>query len=410
MKVLTVNCTYKIYSTGKIIKDIENVLMPLGCSFVHCYEFGDKAEDKNAYRLSGYIEYRIYYVLAHITGLQYGGGFLSNIRLKNIIKREKPDIVHIHCPNAFSVDLYGLLNYLKKNDIRTVITNHAEYFFTGNCAHADECKGYLSGCKSCVHFKEASNSLIFNRTAAAWKRMRQAFKGFTKICMVAVSPWAEDRLNQSVICGHLPSCSIFNGIDTENIFYPRKQSGQEKFGVTDQQPIFLCVTSHFSDSDSDMKGGKYLIKLAENLQRLNIDCKFVVAGPYELEHEYRHLKNLVLLGKIDDQNRLAELYSMADLTILTSRRETFGLTCVESMCCGTPVVGFVNGGTESIALKKFSVFVEYGNLEKLQEIVIEWSDRKKKVFPELAEEAREAYSKEKMALNYWELYKKMMTL
>ena len=214
MKVLTVNSTYKEFSTGKIISDIEAVLAPSGYSFVHCYEFGDASRETNAYRLSGNIEFRIYYKLARLIGLQYGMIGFSNLRLLHRIRREKPDIVHIHCPNALSINLYKLLNYLKKHKIRTIITNHAEFFYTGNCAHANECMGYLTGCKKCECFKEAGKSLFFNRTAEAWLKMKQAFSDYKYIRMVAVSPWAEKRLGGSTICSHLPHCTILNGIDT----------------------------------------------------------------------------------------------------------------------------------------------------------------------------------------------------
>ena len=39
------------------------------------------------------------------------------------------------------------------------------------------------------------------------------------------------------------------------------------------------------------------------------------------------------------------------LTVLTSKRETYGMACAESLACGTPVVAFLAGGTESIALE-----------------------------------------------------------
>ena len=221
MKILTINSTYKAYSTGKIIRDIEAILKPAGYSFVHCYEFGDAAAEDNAYRLSGNMEFRICYKMTRLLGLQYGALSFANVRLLYRIRKEKPDIVHIHCPNALSVNLYSLLNYLKKQHIKTVITNHAEFFYTGNCAHANECNGYLTGCKGCEDFKEAGKSVWFNRTGEAWKKMQRAFSDFQHIYMVAVSPWAEERLGQSTICKHLPHCTILNGIDTENIFYPR---------------------------------------------------------------------------------------------------------------------------------------------------------------------------------------------
>ena len=408
MKVLTVNSTYKEFSTGKIINDIETELSPLGYSFVHCYEFGDKHDDNNAYRLSGKIEFRVYYKMARFIGLQYGMMGFSNLRLLYRIWKEKPDIVHIHCPNALSINLYKLLNYLKKRKIRTIITNHAEFFYTGNCAHANECTGYLTGCKKCEIFKEAGKSLLFNRTAEAWLKMKRAFADYKYLRMVAVSPWAEERLSGSTICKHLPHCTILNGIDTEKVFYPRDPEEGNCYKQRQEQKILLHVTSRFTDDESDPKGGIYLLKLAQYFKEMHLDYKILVVGPCCLKKNYDYLENISFLGYLNDQVQLAGLYSMADLTIVTSKRETFGLSCVESMCCGTPVVGFMSGGTESIALREYSEFVEFGDVESLKSVVVDWSDKKPDVTSEIARTAARLYSKKTMAENYRKLYEELI--
>lgn len=407
MKILTINCYYEKYSTGKIIKDIESELISKGCQFVHCYECGEKSTEKNAYRLSGYWEYRVYYVLSHLSGAQYAGGILSNVRLKRILKKENPDIVHIHCPNAFSLNLYKLLDYLKKNKISTVITNHAEFFFTGNCAHADACNGYISGCKVCPDYKSATHSIIFNRTKSSWKKMKKSFENFEKIYMVAVSPWAQKRIEHSTICYGLPCCTIYNGIDTSVFCAQKTDTIYAKYNINRDEPLFLHATSSFSDQENDLKGGIYILKLARKLQDMGIRCRFLIVGPLFLEREYDDLKNVIFAEKINDQKMLAQIYSSADLTIMTSRRETFGLTCVESMCCGTPVVGFENGGSESIALPEYSCFVTYGDLDELMVKVLEWSKKKRGMFGKLCEEAAKVYGKEAMADNYYQIYQRL---
>lgn len=402
MKVLTINCVNELYSTGKIIKDIEKYLANKDCTFFHCYEEGGRSERGKRYRISGPIEHRFYLLESLMIGSQYGTGTPATYRLCKVIGKYAPDIVHIHCPNARSVNLYYLLNYLKEEKIPTIVTNHAEFFYTGNCAHAFECKGYLEGCPECPDYRKQTRSLFFNRTEKAWQKMKKAFEGFDNITMVAVSPWAERRLQSSLIARELPTCMIENGIDTEDIFRKHKNSMlAQKYH---DRKMVLHVTSNFSDAEGDAKGGCYILQLAKRLP----DMQFVVVGPYHLETQIAP-PNVEFVGRVDNPFHLAEYYSAADIMVMTSRRETYGLTCVESLSCGTPVIGFKNGGSETVALEGYSEFVEYGEIGQLERVLLKWVDKKKEISEELENFAREKYSCKTMALKYWELYNRVLT-
>lgn len=68
--------------------------------------------------------------------------------------------------------------------------------------------------------------------------------------------------------------------------------------------------------------------------------------------------SLILEGNISDQ-RLAELYNQALITIYAPIREPFGLVAIESMACGTPVIGVNEGGLrETIKHGKTGFLIE----------------------------------------------------
>lgn len=407
MRVLTVNCYFPMYSTGKLIKALEDELSQQDVEFFHCYEAGEKYSGSNALRLSGWFEYRVYYYMARITGNRYGTGVFSTKRLLNKIAKWQPDVVHIHCPNASSVNLYQLLDYLKKNDIPTVITHHAEFFYTGNCPHAYECKGYMEGCLKCPDFHQATESYFINRTKTSWKKMKEVMDG-AKFVSVCVSKWQAERCRNSVICGGLETHQVGNGIDTENTFFYKEDSKLENKFCPNGEKIVLHVTAQFTDDANSNKGGAEILKLAKMYEN-DRNVKFIVIGRYYLSQDNLISKNITFLGEVKDQDMLSKFYSLADVTVITSKRETFGLVCAESLCCGTPVVGYKCGGMETIAIDEYTDFVSWGDVEKLYDAVNKWLTMDEKKYTSLIEkEAKQRYSIGQMAQEYYNLYKQIV--
>ena len=134
------------------------------------------------------------------------------------------------------------------------------------------------------------------------------------------------------------------------------------------------------------------------------DVHFIVAG--NCEEKFNTPANVTLLGRVADQTQLARYYSMADATVITSKRETFSMVCAESLCCGTPVVGFKAGGPEQIALHKYSSFCDYGLIDELMNL-LRATLEKKYTKSDVANMAEKLYSTEVMVEKYVELYQEV---
>ena len=85
------------------------------------------------------------------------------------------------------------------------------------------------------------------------------------------------------------------------------------------------------------------------------------------------------------------------------------MTCAESLCCGTPVAGFMNGGSESVALQKYSHFVEYGDMAALKRIVEKTKKKNPRMSYEIGEEAKSRYSVKRMSDRYLDVYRELAT-
>ncbi|MBV7508970.1 glycosyltransferase [Bacillus sp. sid0103] len=402
MKILQINCVYKNGSTGKIVYDIHKVLREKGIESIICYGRGQESDEPEEYKTSSEFLAKINNIKSRFTGLQYNGSFIATNRLISIIKKEQPDIVHLHCINGFFVNIYRLIKHLKEKEIKTILTLHAEFMYTGSCGLAFECEKWKTGCGNCPQLLEATHSYLFDRTHTAWEKMKETFDGFDKnLIVTSVSPWLEGRARQSVILGNKKHCTVLNGIDTVNVFHPSDfRDIKKELKLTDAK-IILHVTANFT---SQIKGGKYIIELAERLKDQNI--KIIVVGNTNKNLELPN--NIIDVGRINDQHELAAYYSMADLTVISSKRETFSMICAESLSCGTPIVGFKAGAPEQVSIPEYSEFVEYGDLDSLEGTVREWVNRKSSVVNEIVEKAQGYYSKEKMCEGYLTLYKELM--
>src|SRR5699024_4361846 len=127
---------------------------------------------------------------------------------------------------------------------------------------------------------------------------------------------------------------INNGVNLE-AFQPigSNRNVVEKFLNGD--PVYLLQVSSFSES----KDQKTVIESLKYLPE-NIFVKFAGKGPTlnsckEFAESLGFQDKVVFLGLRDD---LEKLYSECDVVVQSSNWEGFGLTAVEGMACGKPVI------------------------------------------------------------------------
>jgi len=402
MKILQVNCVYANGSTGKIVRDIHHELRSKGFESTVCYGRGIKTSEPDVHKTCTEFSGKANNLISRVTGLMYGGCFFATRRLMRIIEKEKPDVVHLHCINGYFVNIYRLVDWLKKKKIKTVLTLHAEFMHTANCGYALDCEKWRTGCGSCPRLRQETLSWGIDNTALSYKKMKAAFDGFrSDLAVVSVSPWLMRRAEQSPILAGKDHSVILNGIDTQ-IFQPCDAAAlRGKYGLRDEKIIFHA-TADFSDDPQHIKGGYYVLRLAERFACDNV--KIVVAGKYSQGLQVP--ENVILLGRVADQRLLAQFYAMADVTVLTSKKETFSMVTAESLCCGTPVAGFEAGAPELITISEFSRFSRWSDLDALEANVRSMLEAPFD-HSKIAEEAAKKYSKETMCESYIDLYHSM---
>lgn len=353
--IIDVNC--KKSSTGKIVYDLYKALVRDGRNAAVCYGRGEDIKEEHIYKFGLDWETGIHALLARITG--YNGCFspISTRRLIKYIEKFNPDLIHINELHAYFVNVKVLVNYIKRKNIPVVWTFHCEYMYTGKCGHAFECSKFEENCGNCPALREYPKSLFFDRTSQMLATKKKLFNNWEPT-IVTPSRWLMDRVKLSFLKNKKIKV-IYNGVDT-SIFKPQDISNlRYELKIPEKCKVALFVTPNIAD---EKKGGTWLFKIAEDLKEKNIIFLIVGGGD---KTSYTVPSNVKFIGAIYDQNLLAQYYSLADIFLLCSKRETYSMTCAEALCCGTPVVGFKSGAPETVFTEPYAKFVEYGDVEDM---------------------------------------------
>jgi glycosyltransferase involved in cell wall biosynthesis len=405
MKVLIVNNVYEFGSTGKIVMDLEQGLRDCGVETIVCYARGKQLliPRPNVYKLAPERVIKIQSFLSKLSGFSYGCSPFSTWRLRKLIEAEQPDVVNLHCVNANTVNIAAIIKYLKENHIKTVLSIHAEFLYTGGCAYAIDCDRWKTICYACPQFHQENSSLpksyFFNRCKEQWLFYKKAYFGFTELSITCVSPWLTDRAKQSPFFKDKNVFTVLNGVNID-IYHSRDVSNlRKKYSLTIEK-VILFVTPDFN---SPIKGGLHVLDIARKLESEHPDYRIFIIGR---NCDAPNLpSNVVPVSYVHEQSELAEYYALADLTLLASKRETFSMICAESLCCGTPIVGFQAGGPESISFPEYSEFVEYGDIERLYSTILKWIEYKQgNKIP--VDKVLSYYSAQTMCQNYLDVYNK----
>ncbi len=132
---------------------------------------------------------------------------------------------------------------------------------------------------------------------------------------------------------------IPHGVDTDR-FYPR----EEQHPAVDSSKTTLLYVGRLGAR----KGLGLALRALARVDDPNIE--FLIAGTGRHESRLRELASSLgiadrvrFLGYVPNEE-LPRLYSSADVFLLPSRYEGFGLVILEAMACGTPVIGTDVGG------------------------------------------------------------------
>ena len=203
MNILQINCVYGGGSTGGITRDLHRFFLARGHRSAVLYGRGPKSREPFVTQVCPAWYAKIHGLGARLTGLAYGGCNRSTRVLTEYIDRIAPDVVHLQCINGHFCSLYGLLEFLKRQNVPTVLTLHAEFPYTGGCSHAGDCAGWRQGCGNCPVNSPETAGIWKNRAEEGWRRLCSIYRNWDRLAVVGCSHWIAGRAAaSSALCFH----------------------------------------------------------------------------------------------------------------------------------------------------------------------------------------------------------------
>ncbi|MCP6730223.1 N-acetyl-alpha-D-glucosaminyl L-malate synthase BshA [Bacillus sp. PS93] len=242
-------------------------------------------------------------------------------KIAEVAERENLDIIHAHYALPHAVCAYLAKQMLKRN-IGIVTTLHGTDITV---------LGYDPSLKDLIRFAIESSDRVTAVSSALAAETYDLIKPEKKIE------------------------TIYNFID-ERVYLKKNTAViKEKHGILPDEKVVIHVSNF-----RKVKRVQDVIRVFRNIAgKTKAKLLLVGDGPEkstacELIRKYGLEDQVLMLG---NQDRVEELYSISDLKLLLSEKESFGLVLLEAMACGVPCIGTNIGGIPEVIKNNVSGFL-----------------------------------------------------
>lgn len=170
---------------------------------------------------------------------------------------------------------------------------------------------------------------------------REALAHFHNLYVVALSNKMKAFVDGLDFLHPKRSFIIHNSVNHERFHVYDKSYSRELFHIAQENLVFsFCA----NEIDDERKGLSELIGALEMMDNDHLTLLCIGSGKLPVKPSF----HAICMGKIDNEDVMAELYSCSDRFVMPSFQEAFAQTPLEAMACGVPVVAFPCSGTEEL--------------------------------------------------------------
>jgi glycosyltransferase involved in cell wall biosynthesis len=277
--------------------------------------------------------------------------------------------------------------------------------FTGGCHHAGDCERFTNHCRDCPQLKNPST----HDDAFRFLEIKKRDYAGKNLHVVSSSDWMNAQARRSALLRDARSFQIIPlGLDTQSFKPIDRSSARQALAIDNERFVvgFACA-----DLSSRDKGGSLLV---EALNALADQAKITLLafGAGKLPDSSGRYQ-ITELGSISSPPLQSLFYSACDVFAAPSRIESFGLTALEAMACGTPVVAFRTGGFVDVVTQGETGLLEttVGSVVGLQDQLrwmLQHPTERQNMGLAARQRVEKHFSSALMAKRYVELYNRLL--
>ncbi len=325
-------------STGKIMGNIQKKANEEGYQTLSIYGRRKGYKDLECKKVGGFLSFWFHVGITTVFDLHGYGSYFKTKKIVRILKKENPDIIHLHNIHGYYLNYIVLFKYLKNEFAGKLFwTLHDCWPFTGHCPYFTfaKCDKWEKHCFNCPNKTKYPTSIFLDRSFKNYKEKKELFTGMKNLTIITPSDWLNNIVKKSFLKDY-NIITIQNGIDL-SIFKPTKNDKVlKKYNIPKDKKIILGVASIWEER----KGLKDFIKLSSRLEN---EYQIVLVGL--TKKQIKQLPNNIIgIKRTENQLELAALYTYAYAFVNPTYEDNYPTVNLEAIACGTPTLTYNTGG------------------------------------------------------------------
>jgi len=217
-----------------------------------------------------------------------------------------------------------------------------------------------------------------------WRPLSELGKSLLKRCdkIICVSNFTRQQMIN--LHGTDPAkCTVLNNAVDPFMKLPMNFTKPEhllkRYWLTKENQVIFTLTR--LASTEQYKGHDQVIKVMSKLKEKFPNVRYILAGQYDHSEEIR-IQKLITQYKVEEEvilpgfireDELSDYFLLADLFVLPSKKEGFGIVFIEALACGLPVIcGNVDGSVDAIRDGELGTAINPDGLAELEKALSDY--------------------------------------